>query len=292
MPEITPRLAGLRPAPAWLPPARFWLSWPKPTGDRAVDDEAQEDCLGLATLLSDLAPVSIVCPHAAVTEVALRTPPNVAAFGTEIPCGPLRLQAPLWLVDDHDRLTAAVASTPLGREMAEKAGVPILNAPQALPPVVESDGEGTALVPAGFDQALAAEQLLHDWLGFTRTIWLGCPDPAGVVPGARFLAPSLLVLSPQPATHQVLDSASDAKGRRFTLVELPDPKKAVGNYGDCLITGDTVVVPDFEDGLGVDAADRVDAALNGQRKVGVFPATWLVSQGCGLGGLVVAQPAV
>lgn len=290
-PGTNPRQNGWRPAPAWAKPGRFWLAWPKAVGERDADEAAREDCLGLAEMLSDHAPVSLICSSRDAAEITLRTSPNVAALVADHDGTALRRQAPLWLTDGKGRLTAAIAFTPLGRQMAEMAGVPLMEAPPGLPAVLETDGEGTALLSASLDDVVAAESLLHDWLGLERLAWLGAPSPEAASPGARFLAPGLVTLPPHPANHQLLEATVDAKGRRLTLVELPAVKKRDGNYADCLVAGTAVVVPDFEDGRGSEAFAKITAALPDCR-VEAFPATWLAPQGAGLGSVVVVQPAV
>lgn len=286
-----PRERHWRPAPAWAVPGRFWLAWPAATGDRERDEAAREDCLGLAELLSDFAPVSVVCSSRDAAELALRTPPDVAALAAEHDGSALRAQAPLWLVDEDERLAAAVAFSPLGRELAERAGVPALDPPPGLPRLIESDGEGTVLVSALPGDRAEAEAALRDWLGVDCPVWLE-PDAssAAAVPGARFLAPGLVVLPPHPANYQTLDAVVDAQGRRLMLVELADAKRGEGRYADCLVAGPAVVVPDFEDGRGTEAFARVSAAASG-RRVSAFPAAWLAPNRAGLGALVAVQPA-
>lgn len=266
------------------------MAWPPDMGECDADEARREDCLGLAELLSDHAPVSLICSGRDVAEIALRTPPNVAALVADHDGTALRRQAPLWLVDENDRLAAAIAFTPLGRQMAEMAGVPVLEAPPGLPAILETDGEGTALVSAQLDDVAASECLLRDWLGLERLVWLGTPNPEAASPGARFLTPGLVTLAPHPANYQLLEATVDARGRRMTLVELPGAKKNNGCYADCLVAGTAVVVPDFEDGRGTEAFALISAAMPDSR-VDAFPATWLAPQGAGLGSVVVVQPA-
>lgn len=277
--DPSPKDRGLRPAPAWMPPGRIWLAWPVASGDKDRDDAARDDCLGLAELLSDYAPVSLICPSREVAVVALRTPPNVAAFAAEHDGSPLAGHAPLWLVDGDGRLAAAVAATPLGRELAERAGVPVLAPPAGLPRL-SCDGEGTVLA---WPRTPEAERLVAEWLGVEVVVWL---EP----PGALLLAPGLVVLPPHPANHQALEAVTDAKGRRLTLVELANPKKGGGCYADCVLAGNAVVVPDFEDGRGTENFNHISAAMPG-RKVSAFPASWLAPADRGLGSAVVVQPA-
>lgn len=284
-----PREQGWRLAPAWTVPARFWLAWPAAIGDREVDEAAREDCLGLAELLSDYAPVSLICACRDSAELALRTPPNVGAYATEHDGTPLGRHAPLWLMDGDNRLVAAVPFSPLGRELAERAGLPVLEPPPGLPPILDCDGEGSAIATvAAEDKAAAAEVLCH-WLGVECPILLEPLAHGALSPAARFLAPGLVVLPPHPGNHQHLEAVVDARGRRLTLLELPNSKRGDGCYADCLLAGEAVVVPDFEDGRGTEAFTRVSAAALG-RRVSAYPAGWLARGKAGLGTVVAVQP--
>lgn len=297
-----PRVRGWRPAPAWARPNRFWLVWPAATGDRDRDEAAREDCLGLAEFLSDHAPVTVVCPSGTVAECALRTPPGVAALAAEHDGSALGSHAPLWLTDADGRLAAAVVHSPLSRQMAELAGLPVLERPPGLPAALESDGEGTVLAPAcPPEQVGEVEAVLRDWLGAENVIWLNPLQPGGPSVGARFLAPGVVGVSIErdprhpgfaacAANRDTLALATDAAGRRLVLVELPAAKRRNGCYADCLVAGNQVVVPEFEDGRGTEAFAQVAAALPG-RHVAAFPATWIAPLGAGLGAAVVVEPA-
>ncbi|MCR6630787.1 MAG: agmatine deiminase family protein [Magnetospirillum sp.] len=258
------------------------MIWPPASGDKERDEATREDCLGLAELLSDHAPVSLICSSQDSALVALRTPSNVAAMAAEYDASPLRRQAPLWLVDGDGRLVAALARTPLGRRMAEQAGVPVVEPPAALPIWIETDGEGTALVVADLPDMAAAENALRHWLGLEQVVWLAPP-------GVCYLGTGLVALPPHPANYLILEAASDARGRKLTLLELPEPRKGAGCYADCLAAGAAVVVPDFEDGRGSEAFSKVSAALP-DRRVSAFPAGLLAFSEGGLGSLVAVQP--
>lgn len=303
MPTIgdSPRERGWRPAPAWTKPGRFWMVWPQASGDKDHDEAAREDCLGLAELLSDHAPVSIICPPRDVAECALRSPTGVGVLAAEHDGSALRTHAPLWLLDDEGRLAAAAVTSPLSRVMAETAGVPVLDAPPGLPGILEMDGEGTALVRArSVEETGALAVLLEQWLGLERLVWLTVPE-AGVSLGARFLAPGIVGVTMErderhpffaqsAVNRDVLADIIDARGRRLVLVELPSSKRKSGCYADCLVAGERVVVPEFEDGRGNDAFSQVAAALP-HRKVAAFPSIWIAPAGAGLGSAVVVQPS-
>lgn len=285
-----PREQGWRPAPAWTRPARFWLAWPAAMGDRAADEAARDDCLGLAELLSDYAPVSLLCACRDSAELALRTPPNVAAYAAEHDGTPLGRHAPLWLVDGANRPVAAVAFTRLGRELAQRAGLPVLEPPPGLPSILDCDGEGSVIATVEPADKVAAAETLCQWLGVECPILLEPLAHGALSPAARFLAPGQVVLPPHPANHQHLEAVVDARGRRLSLLELPDSKQGDGCYADCLVAGEAVVVPDFEDGRGTEAFTRVSAVSPG-RRISAYPAGWLVRGKAGLGTVVAVQPA-
>lgn len=297
--EGTPRERGWRPAPAWLPPGRFWMAWPPAIGDGDHDAEARDDCLGLAELLSDYAPVSIICPPHDVAACALRSPPGVAVLAADHDGSPVRTNAPLWLMDGSRQLVAAVVTTPLSRVMAEAAGVPVLEAPIALPMVLETDGEGTALVAVpSVEETAPLGRMLEQWLGLERLVWLTATGPCL---GARFFAPGIVGITMErderhsafaqlAVNRDILAGFVDARGRRLSLVELPTAKRQGGCYADCLLAGEWVVVPEFEDGRGNDAFAQVVAALP-NRKVAAFPSSWIAPPGAGLGAAVAVVPA-
>lgn len=290
-----PREQGWRPLPSWSRPGRFWLGWPTASGDSQHDEAVREDCLGLAELLSDYAPVSLICSCRDAAEVSLRTPPNVAALAVDLivdrDSAALGRHTPLWLVDIEGRPAAAVVFSPQGRDIAERAGVTVLEPPPGLPWGVDYDGEGSALltVPSELHQGVI-DVMIH-WLGVECPILLEPLEGGVLAPAARFLAPGLVVLPPHPANYRRLDAVVDARGRRMTLVELPNAKRGDGCYADCLVAGDAVVVPDFEDGRGTEVFNRVAAAAQG-RRVSAFPAGWLAPAKAGLGSVVAVQLVV
>jgi len=299
--SITPRERGLRLAPAWTPPGRFWMAWPRATGDKDHDEAAREDVLGLAELLSEYAPVTLICPYRDVAECALRSPPGVASLGAVYDGAGLRDSAPLWLVDGGGKLAAAVVHCPLSRIMAESAGAAMVEAPAGLPLMLESDGEGTCLLPAmaGQDQAAAA-RLLELWLGLEKLVWL-TPPPAGPALGVRFLASGLVGVTVEAderhanfaqraVNRDILADTVDARGRLLRVVELPSAKRREGSYADCLLAGERVVVPEFEDGRGGEAFATISSTLP-HCKVAAFPSSWIAPHGAGLGAAVAVQPA-
>jgi agmatine deiminase len=151
---------------------------------------------------------------------------------------------------------------------------------------IETDGRGTILVTEewllsrtqvrnpGMRRA-DYEALFARELGIRRTVWLGkgCigDDTHGHVDDiARFTAPGVVVLAherdPANANHRAsldnlrrLRKATDARGRRLTVVTLPSPRAVVmegqqlpASYANFYVANGVVIVPTFND-----PADRV-----------------------------------
>ncbi len=154
---------------------------------------------------------------------------------------------------------------------------------------IETDGMGTMLVTEewllsdvqvrnpGLDRA-GYERVFAEYLGITKTIWLGegCvgDDTHGHVDDiARFVAPGVVVLAheidPADDNHrrsldnlERLRGATDARGRALQVVTLPYPRAVImddarlpASYANFYIANGVVLVPTFND-----ANDRI--ALN------------------------------
>lgn len=282
------------------------MTWPAGSGDRVYDDFAREDALGLAELLSDHAPVTMVAHPEDVAECALRTPPGVSVLAARH-CGRSagRL-APRWLVDASGCVAAAIAgSDDLSMLIAEVTQVPVVVAPAGMDlAAMDCDGEGTALacdrLAVGLSGGRAeAEAVLADLLGIERVIWV---DEAGGRLPARFLAPALVAVplgrderhpghEVLAANHDRLAATLDAVGRVIKVVGLHCPKHPGGCYADALIAGKLVIVPAFEDRLDDEAFARLAGALPDAKPI-TFPATYLApAGGGGLGVVVAVSPA-
>jgi agmatine deiminase len=273
------------------------LAWPSCSGDADQDEAARDDCLELATLLSERAPVTLLANPEDVAEASLRTPSGVAAMPVVHDSTRLRAAAPLFLVDGEGKLAAGLDfGAPAGRAVLDAVGVPTLEAPPGMGGgVVEVDGQGTALVSRAMAgrTGLAAdmlEQLLAAWCGVERTLWL---EGSGEVSSlARFLAPGVVAASGEAAA--CLKGALDALGRELTVVELPAPKRSRSDgqrlsYVDCALAGDLILVPAYGEGRDDEALGRIAAALPG-RKVMPVPSMELAVREGGIGAMVAVQP--
>lgn len=301
-PGIVPEV--WRPATPWSQPERFWLDWPKATGGRRDADTRRVDCVALAQMLSRLAPVTMVADAADVVECSLAMPRGVRTLAVDPATRPMAAQ-PLWLADPRGGLAAGLAvDSGDSRALAEAAGVPVVDLPAGWrADAIASDGQGTALVLDRLAQfaaggASGAEALLAEHLGVTQVIWLA-DIGLGRVP-ARFVAPGVVVAPRGRAGDDEqsvaaaenlcrLNAARDGAGRRLRVVDLPVPAQGRGCYSDCVVGGDLVVMPQFDDAYDREARDLVAMAVPAARVIG-FPATYLAQPGGGLGRRVLAQP--
>jgi agmatine deiminase len=168
---------------------------------------------------------------------------------------------------------------------------------------IETDGEGTLVVTEewllsgeqvrnrGFGRS-DYENVFHDELGITRTIWLGegCvgDDTHGHVDDiARFVAPATLVLAyerdPADENHrrsrdnlERLAGATDSRGRPIRVVTLPFPRAVTmdgqrlpASYANFYIANGAVLVPTFNDENDRAALDTLAALMPARAIVGI-----------------------
>lgn len=275
----------------WAAVARFWMAWPPASGDAHQDDEMRDDCLDLSTVLSDIAPVTLLADAADVAEAALRTPPGVGVLASPPLGRALRAAAPRWLVDRAGRPVCALGHGDAARAMAEAAGLAALDAPPALDfGGIDGDGDGTILAASrilegGGAGPAATVRLLCDLLG-AETV-LPVPVAGPLARAVRFVAPTTVLVADQ-AARAALDGVQDAKGRRLSLIELPQPRRRQGSYADCLVVGSLVMLPAFNEPTDTEAQARLQAAVGGRRVV-LHPVGGLAEGS--LGAVVAVQPA-
>lgn len=316
---MTPREAGFAVAPDWAPQDRYWLAWPAAAW-RGDADAGRDATAGLARLLADRLPVSVIANGAEVVDVSLRCGPGVGAIVVPHAESAMRAIGPTFLRDGNG--LAGIrwpADGGVGGAILDHLGLPRFDGPAGIGgAMVDVDGEGTALateilLPALGGERDRAEALLADWLGVERVIWLRADLDGGraghILDCARFLRPGLvLALSEEndgdsnaPLLHENLERlalARDARNRKLEVVRLPQPKaraaadgsRLVMSYADCLIAGSLIVLPAFEDNRDQIAYDRVvGAALDDT--VLYYPAVEIAQGGSGLGTMVLGQPS-
>ncbi|MFJ9516885.1 agmatine deiminase family protein [Kitasatospora sp. NPDC101801] len=221
------------------------------------------------------------------------------------------------------RNDAAAAATLLGRYELDRIRAPFVGEGGSL----ETDGEGTLLATVsslvnpnrnpGKSQA-QVEAALKSSLGIDKVIWV--PGLAGqditdchIDCLARFTAPGQVLLDrPGPgadarwvAVHEqakrVLQGATDAKGRRLRITELPGPERAfirgrgkefLSSYSNHYTVNGAVIAPQFGDRSADGTAyDLLQAAYPGRRIV-QLDIDAIASGGGGIHCATQSEPAV
>ncbi|RYZ67115.1 MAG: hypothetical protein EOP09_11575, partial [Proteobacteria bacterium] len=158
-----------------------------------------------------------------------------------------------------------------------------------LPSQIETDGQGTALLP--LSHLIAAQTSLAAWmkgvgapLGIVHTIVLDDSEMPDWRKGrldrlARFAGPGVLLISTElsqvsPHASQIfrqsIDFALDARGRSLQVIEIPHPRAEVrSSYLEFYISNSAVIVPQFEDSQDQRALARLSRWFPDRRTVGV-----------------------
>ncbi|MFE7331898.1 agmatine/peptidylarginine deiminase [Streptomyces sp. NPDC057565] len=172
----------------------------------------------------------------------------------------------------------------VGRTLLQKYGVPRVQAPLvAEGGSFETDGEGTLLITESSivnnnrNRGKSRDQIeaeLKDTLGLKKVIWLAGVRGEDITDAhvdslVRFAAPGVVLLDKafpgMPAdswsrssdqARSVLSKATDARGRRFEIIDLPQPDldkitgqgdDFVSSYVNFYIANDAVFMPKFGD---------------------------------------------
>ncbi|OEJ23691.1 peptidyl-arginine deiminase [Streptomyces agglomeratus] len=193
---------------------------------------------------------------------------------------------------------------------------------------LDTDGAGTLLVTEsslvnpnrnpGRSRA-DIEGALKDLLGVDKVIWLKGVRGEDITDChvdalARFAEPGVVVLSRPPAgagpdvwtrvydqARGVLESATDARGKRLEIVELPEPEPAelgergadfLGSYVNYYVINGAVLLPRFGDRTADDRAASVVRDLHPGRTVVQLDISTLAEGGGGIHCATQQRPAV
>ncbi|MBT2489503.1 agmatine deiminase family protein [Streptomyces sp. ISL-96] len=229
-----------------------------------------------------------------------------------------------WGGKQEHRRDAHVAEQVLGRDRVARISAPITAEGGSL----EVDGAGTLLVTEsslvnpnrnpGRSRA-DIEAALKDLLGVTKVIWFEGVRGKDITDYhvdalARFAEPGVVVLSRPPAgakpdvwtraydqAREVLKSATDARGRRLEIVEMPEPAPAalgergpdfLGSYVNYYVINGAVVLPRFGDRKADDRAASIVRDLHPGRAVLQLDIHTLAEGGGGIHCATQQQPAV
>jgi agmatine deiminase len=292
----------------------------------------------VAEAIARFEPVTILAKPTKVAEVSLQTAPGVASFSLPQNDSWLRDNGPSFVVSDTGHVAGVewrwnawggrYAEFEGDAQVPEKLLAHLSMRRYRAPIVLEgsaimSDGEGTLLANErmildtrrnpGLDR-MAAEGMLKSFLGVEQVIWISAAlegDPAGgrldnlfcfVRPGV------VLIQSTQDRgdanfaaladTADRLKAATDAKGRRFQLIEIEQPRPRLSDEGERLplaytslyLANGGIVLPAFEVPQD-DRAFATVAKLFPDRQIVQVLVSDLVYGGGGLRALTLPQPA-
>ncbi len=300
-------------------------------------EAAREAYAEVARAILGFEPVTMIANPDSIAEASLHCGPGIACLPMALDDSWIRDIGPSFVIDvqggieggdwrfngwggkyqpyDQD---AAVAGAVL-----EHLGLPGHAAPMVLEGgAIHVDGEGTLLTTESCllnpnrNPDLGREEietLLAAHLGLRRVIWLGAgledDETDGHVDNlACFVRPGVvLALSsdePEDGNYEVLQdnlarlrAARDAKGRALEVIEVAQPRRAVGedgrrlaaSYVNLYIANGGVVMPSFEDGKDGAARDTIAACFPG-REVRQVPALEILRGGGGIHCITQQQP--
>ena len=201
------------------------------------------------------------------------------------------------------------AEPPVAHTVAGIAKVPVLDSPLALDGgALHVDGAGTALLtesvvldsgnPGWTRAQVEAELRLR--LGVTAVIWLPTNDQVDTL--ATFAAPGVVLVHHQPdpghpdhavseATAELLRAATDARGRRLTVIGLPAPSTQRGHsYLNHYVANDVVLLGVFDDPADQLAGQLLRRIYRG-RQVLMLDARKITETGGGIHSITQQQPA-
>ncbi len=265
---VTPRAAGFSMPAEWAPHAGCWMIWPeRPDNWRLGAKPAQAAFAAVAAAIARTEPVTMLVSAVQFANARAHLPeavrvvemstndawardvgpsflrgPHGALGGVEWPFNAWGgLQGGLYFPWDKDD---QVAGKILELERARRFRAPYVLEGGA----IHVDGEGTALA---VEQCVLnanrnphasradMEQMLMDYLGVERVIWLACGVPEDETDGhvdnlACFVRPGIVLLSwcenPADAHYEVsraaearLLAARDARGRKLKVARIPMP---------------------------------------------------------------------
>jgi len=333
----TPAADGFSMPAEWHVHERCWMAWPcrrELWGDRLED--ARAAYAEVAQSIAEFEPVTMIANHEDVAAASMKCGRGVDVLPMELDDSWMRDIGPTFLLDgggsvagcdwhfnawgqkyDYYNKDARLAESLLAHLDIRRFEAPAILEGGA----IHSDGEGTVLTTEsvllnpnrnpGMDKP-AAEQLLADWIGARKVIWLPgglhLDETDGHVDNvACFARPGVVLAASCPdeddpnyeilhANAEVLRSSTDARGRKLEVVTVDQParmeedgQRLASSYINFYIANGGIVMPSFEDRRD-GAARRAIAQVFPHRKVVQVPAVDIVCGGGGIHCVTQQQP--
>ena len=335
----TPAAEGFHMPAEWRRHERCWMSWPcreELWGD-AIED-ARESYADVAKAIARFEPVTMVANPGDVVSASLACGKSVEVLPLALDDSWTRDIGPTFVIDAKGGIAGCDwrfnawggkhefynQDARFAEGLLEHLGIRRFEAPFVLEGgAIHCDGEGTVLTTETVclnpnrNPGMAKpemEQMLKDWLGAEKVIWL----PAGyhydetdghVDNVACFAAPGVVLAASCPeesdsnyeilrANIEILRACTDAHGRTLEVLTLDQPtrmeedgKRLSSSYVNFYIANGGVVMPGFEDKRDIPALRTVVEAFPGREVVQVL-ASDIVRGGGGIHCITQQQPAV
>ncbi len=327
--SVPPAAAGWFMPSEQGPHKRCWMAWParKDIWEEQLDD-VRRDIARLAQTVAQYEPVSMLAEPDQVAQATQLCGSSVSVLAMRVDDTWFRDSGPIFLTNGHGEIAGSVFNfngwgnkqthardEKIASELLTYLGVAQFRAPFVTEGgAIETDGEGTLLVTQpsicnkNRNPGKTREQLtqyLCGWLGMEKVIWLPDSHPDywtdGHVDGvARFVQPGVvLVDGGLPEVVQYLAQATDAKGRKIKVIELPRPAKVHSSsttfcncYLNFYFANGAVIMPQFGDTQPDARAREIVAEVYPKRKLVPIELDTIASGGGLIHCVTQQEPAV
>ena len=321
----------------WTDHERCWMAWPcRREVWRGRIDAARRAYAAVARTIAAFEPVTMVARAEDAAAARTLCGDRVTIEGMEIDDSWMRDIGPTFVQDDAGRVAGVnwrfnawgekydgyAHDAALAASLLDGLGVRRFDAPFVLEGgAINSDGDGTALTTESVllnrnrgmaNSRTEAEDLLCEWLGVEKVIWL----PGGLANDetdghvdnvACFAGPGRVLALCAPdaadpnhrrlaANLETLDAATDARGRRLEVGYLEQPtfpdergRPGMASYMNFYIANGAIVMPAFAVKEDEAAAATLRAAFPGREIVQV-DARDIVRGGGGIHCITQQQP--
>ena len=327
--DIAPAKLGWSMPSEQDPHKRCWMAWParKDIWEEQLGD-VRKDIARLAQTIAQYEPVTMLAEPDQTHEAVQLCGSSITVQALRVDDMWFRDSGPVFLTNGRGQLAGSVFNFngwgnrqtherdgKIAEELLKLLGVPMFRAPFVTEGgAIETDGEGTLLVtqpsidnknrnPGKTRDQLT--QYLCDWLGMKKVIWLPDSHPDywtdGHVDGvARFVEPGIVLVDQGlPEVVQYLAQATDAKGRKAKVIELPHPANVHStspSFCNCYLNfyfaNGAVIMPSFGDAQADSRAQDIVAAAYPKRKVVPIELDTIASGGGLIHCVTQQEPAV
>lgn len=311
------------------PHERCWMAWParKDVWNEKLGD-VRKDIARLARTIAEYEPVTMLAEPDQSAEAARLCGSTVSVLTVGVDDMWFRDSGPVFLTNGKGGIAGSTFNfnawgnkqthardAKIAENLLAHLDIPRFHAPFVTEGgAIETDGEGTLLVTEpsihnkNRNPGKTREELgeyLCGWLGVQKVLWMPYSHPDywtdGHVDGvARFVRPGVVLVDQGiPEVVQFLAQATDAKGRKIKLIELPRPAKIHSNsayfcncYLNFYFANGAVIMPQFGDSDADARAREIVGEAYPQRKLVPIELDTIASGGGLIHCVTQQEPAV